>query len=131
MDDALCMNLIDAAQKAMPHSYAPYSNLTVGAAGLWDSGQIYSGCNIENASYGLTICAERCAIFKAVSEGAKVLKAIAVISSRSEIIRPCGACLQVMLEFCNDPDEMLIIAASLEKSYDVYHLSDYLPRAFR
>ena len=92
-------NLFDIAFKAMDHAYAPYSNYTVGAAILCDDGKIYSGVNIENASYGLTNCAERTAIFKAVSEGVKEIKAIVIVNGTSEMSKPCGACRQVMSEF--------------------------------
>ena len=91
--------LIDSAVKAMNSSYSPYSKFKVGAAVLTDHGKIYGGCNIENASYGLTVCAERIAIYKAVSDGHKRIKQIAIATETNGLIPPCGACLQVMSEF--------------------------------
>ncbi|MBP2653852.1 MAG: cdd [Firmicutes bacterium] len=95
MDD----ELIAAAQIARFKAYAPYSHFSVGAAVRAASGRIYCGCNIENASYGLTNCAERTAIFKAVSEGEMVFNALAVVADTEEPVTPCGACRQVMAEF--------------------------------
>jgi cytidine deaminase len=91
--------LINHAKAAMKNAYAPYSRFKVGAALLTKSGKVFTGCNIENNSYGLTICAERVAIFKAVSEGEQDFKAMAITASGSKTAMPCGACLQVMAEF--------------------------------
>lgn len=91
--------LIRSAFKAREKAYAPYSRFPVGAAVLGESGRIYSGCNIENASYGLTNCAERTAIFKAVSEGERRLRMLAVVADTDLPTAPCGACRQVMVEF--------------------------------
>lgn len=91
--------LVDAAKKARAHAYSPYSGVRIGAAALAPDGKIYSGCNIENASYGLSCCAERTAIFKAVSDGARRIAAVAVVGDSEEFTAPCGACRQVMVEF--------------------------------
>ncbi len=91
--------MINEARKAQQRAYAPYSNFQVGAALLTANGQIYPGANIENVSYGLTVCAERNAVFKAVYEGEREFSAIAVCSSGSGYVYPCGACLQVLAEF--------------------------------
>jgi cytidine deaminase len=109
--------LIKAAQAARGMAYAPYSRFQVGAAVLGESGRIYSGCNIENASYGLSNCAERTAIFKAISEGEKKLIALAVVADTPRPTAPCGACRQVMIEFginqvilCNSKGEQHVVA---------------------
>ncbi|WP_163102866.1 cytidine deaminase [Peribacillus alkalitolerans] len=100
--------LIDEAIEASKQAYVPYSKFHVGAALLSESGKIYKGCNIENASYGLTNCAERTAIFKAVSEGEKKFKAIAIVGDTEGPISPCGACRQVLAEFL-DADSVVIL----------------------
>ena len=92
-------SLVDAAKRARSRAYAPYSGVKIGAAVLDSDGAIYAGANIENSSYGLSLCAERTAVFKAVSEGAKRLVAMAVVGDSEEFTRPCGACRQVMVEF--------------------------------
>ncbi|PHV71447.1 cytidine deaminase [Sporanaerobium hydrogeniformans] len=94
--------LLDKAREAMAYAYVPYSQFKVGAAVLSKSGKIYTGCNIENASYGATNCAERTAIFKAVSEGEKEIIAIAIVSSSGAITYPCGICRQVIAEFMEE-----------------------------
>jgi cytidine deaminase len=91
--------LVEAARRARLRAYSPYSGVKIGAAVLASDGSVYSGANIENVSYGLACCAERIAIFKAVSEGAKHLVAIAVVGKSDDLTRPCGACRQVMVEF--------------------------------
>jgi cytidine deaminase len=92
-------SLVEAAKKARSRAYSPYSGVKIGAAVLASDGKIYTGANIENASYGLSCCAERTAIFKAVSEGAPKIDAIAVVGKSDDFTRPCGACRQVMTEF--------------------------------
>jgi cytidine deaminase len=92
-------HLVEAARKARAHSYSPYSRVKIGAAVLTSDGKVFSGANVENASYGLACCAERTAIFKAVSEGKRNIVAIAVVGKSEEFTRPCGACRQVMVEF--------------------------------
>ena len=91
--------LVDSAKEAMSHAYSPYSGVKIGAAVLASDGRIFSGANVENSSFGLSCCAERTAIFSAVSGGARKLVAIAVVGSSEEFTRPCGACRQVMVEF--------------------------------
>ena len=119
--------LFSAAVKAAENSYSPYSHFRVGAALLSKDGRLFTGCNIENASYSLTNCAERTAVFKAVSEGVTEFKAIAVAGSSTEDFTsscpPCGACLQVLSEFCGD-DLVIILAKGRFK------LSDFLPMRF-
>lgn len=94
--------LKEAALKARQHAHAPYSNFRVGAALLDVSGEVISGCNVENATYGLTVCAERVAIFKAISEGYRKFIAIAVAADSPTLTPPCGACRQIIWEFCGD-----------------------------
>ena len=127
MDNKVIRNLIETAAAQRARSYAPYSHYRVGAALLAGDGTVFTGCNIENASYSLTICAERTAVFKAVSEGYTDFAAIAVAGSGngdfSKACYPCGACLQVLSEFCSD--EFKVILADGE-----YRLSDFLPNRF-
>lgn len=121
--------LITAARKAMKQAYAPYSKYKVGAALLCADGKIYTGCNVENASYGLTVCAERTAFLKAISDGKHKFRAIAITASgHKQIPFPCGACRQVMHEFC-EPD-FCVIVDSGKGSYIKRKLSDLLPEAF-
>ncbi len=129
--------LIRAALHARNHSYAPYSHYLVGAALLTDDHTIIEGCNIENASYGATNCAERTAFFKAVSEGYKKFSMIAIAGgpdtddkhNLSDFAYPCGICRQVMREFCN-PDTFQVIIAKSVKDYEVYTLNELLPQSF-
>ena len=119
--------LLAEAEKAAANSYSKYSRFRVGAALLAEDGRVFTGCNIENASYSLTNCAERTAVFKAVSEGVTKFKAIAVVGSSdgdfSRPCQPCGACLQVLSEFCGD-DMMIIL------SNGWFRLGDFLPMRF-
>ena len=119
--------LFSAAVKAAENSYSPYSHFRVGAALMAADGRIFTGCNIENASYSLTNCAERTAVFKAVSEGVTKFKAIAIAGSAtddfSKPCAPCGACLQVLSEFCGD--ELAVILSN-----GWFRLSDFLPMRF-
>ena len=119
--------LFSAAVKAAENSYSPYSHFRVGAALMAADGRIFTGCNIENASYSLTNCAERTAVFKAVSEGVTKFKAIAIAGSAtddfSKPCAPCGACLQVLSEFCGD--ELVVILSN-----GWFRLSDFLPMRF-
>ncbi len=126
--------LIRSAMRARNKAYAPYSNYMVGAAVLTNELRIYTGCNIENASYTPTICAERTAISKAVSEGWKRFKAIAVVGApRGETITqyafPCGVCRQVIREFA-DPESFFVIVAKSENDYKVFSLEELLPESF-
>ncbi len=119
--------LLAAAKRAQRHAHAPYSKFRVGAALLTGSGQIYTGCNVENASYGLTICAERVALGKAVSEGHRQFRAIAVVAP-SAALSPCGACRQVLAEF----GDLLVVCADSRDLRKVrqHRLSELLPHAF-
>lgn len=126
--------LLKMANDARQNSYVPYSHFSVGAALLLKDGTIITGCNIENASFGPTICAERCAIFKAVSEGKKEFAAIAVAGSPegediSQYSYPCGVCRQVMREFTN-PDEFIVYVLGPEGAYIEKKLSEILPYSF-
>ncbi len=123
------VNLINGAIETRKQSYSPYSNFKVGASILVDDGKIFVGCNIENASYGASNCAERTAIFKAVSEGYKSIYAICVVGSFDEYTYPCGICRQVMLEFANHNDIPVIIAKDRE-NYLVHKLSEIIPFSF-
>ena len=123
--------LIKLAIKARENAYAPYSNWMVGAALLAKNGEVYLGCNIENSGFSPTVCAERTAIFKAVSEGVKEFEKIAVVGGDKEagltgICTPCGVCRQVMTEFCN-PDEFKIICAKSIDEYEEYSLRQMIP----
>ena len=118
--------LFALAKEARESAYAPYSDFKVGAALLGESGTIYLGCNVENASFGLTVCAERVALFKAVSEGERVFKAIAIYAG-SKSAPPCGACLQVMAEF----GDLDILLFDSKGSYVKWRISELLPQAFR
>lgn len=125
--------LIKAALEARRASYSPYSGYQVGAALLTQEGKLYTGCNIENAAYTPTICAERTAIFKAVSEGERHFKAIAIVGSPAgEVVQfawPCGVCRQVMMEFC-DPAGFVVISAKSETDYRIRTLDQLLPEGF-
>lgn len=120
--------LIKEALNAREMAYVPYSNFKVGAAILTQDGSIYKGCNIENASFGATNCAERTAIFKAVSEGHKKIKAIVVVGDPNSYTYPCGICRQVISEFAESNIE--IILAKNEDDYLVKSLEEILPEAF-
>ncbi len=126
MDSEEINTLIQFATVAREQSYSPYSNFAVGAALLCQDGTVYQGCNIENASYGMTNCAERTAIFKAVSEGHRLFQAIAIIADTEDPCAPCGACRQVMVEF-NIPT---IILTNLKGHTQVYTLDELLPLSF-
>lgn len=121
--------LINKAIQAREKSYSPYSNFKVGASVMGESGKIYSGCNIENAAYSPTICAERVAIFKAISNGEREIKKIALIGSTDSFTYPCGVCRQVMTEFASDDFE-IIVAKNIEE-YMSYSLDDLMPNSFR
>lgn len=121
--------LLDKAQEARDHSYAPYSQYHVGAALLTADGQIYQGCNIENAGFTPTICAERTAFFKAVYDGHRAFRAIAVMATGEEMGFPCGVCRQVMAEFCEK--DFVIITANRDRSkVDVSRFETLLPHSF-
>ena len=119
--------LIESAKNAREKSHAPFSKFKVGAAVKTKSGKIYTGCNIENASYSLTICAERVAIFKAVSEGENEFESLTVIADTEKLTPPCGACRQIIWEFCGD---ILVAFANLQGETETFQMSELLPRAF-
>ncbi len=125
-------DLAKAAIDAMARAYAPYSGFTVGAALLTADGRVFTGCNIENAAFSPTVCAERTAVFKAVSEGVRDFSMLAVVGGKGGTITgvcpPCGVCRQVLSEFC-PPDFPLLLVKS-EHEWDTVTLADLLPRAF-
>ena len=125
--------LIQTAIDALPNSYVPYSQFHVAAALLCKDGTVYTGNNIENASYTPTVCAERCAFFKAVGDGKREFEAIVICGGLHGVITdycpPCGVCRQVMREFCN-PETFKIILAVDKDHYDVYILKELLPQGF-
>ena len=127
------VKLIGEAFASQKRAYAPYSHFQVGAALLCRDGSIYGGCNIENAGYTATNCAERTAFFKAVSEGVKDFQAICVVGGKAGVLTeytaPCGVCRQVMMEFCN-PETFQVILAVDKEHYDVYTLKELLPLGF-
>lgn len=120
--------LVSKAFQGRKNAYVPYSNFKVGAAVLTEDGTVYTGCNIENASYGATNCAERTAIFKAVSEGHKEIKAIAIVGVENDYTYPCGICRQVIAEFASE--DVAIILGKSEDEFVVKTLEDILPGAF-
>ena len=122
--------LMDLAKEAAKNSYSPFSRFAVGAAVYAASGKIYKGCNVENSSFGLTICAERCAIFKAVSEGEREILAVAIYSPNADDCNPCGACRQVMYEFQDEENGVEIITENMGELI-VRNLSEYLPYGFK
>jgi cytidine deaminase len=119
--------LAEAALRARENAYAPFSNFKVGAALEDDSGRIHTGCNVENATYGLTVCAERVAVLKAVSEGARKFRRIAVAAASDTLTPPCGACRQILWEFCGDIDVILVNPAG---TTECFHMRDLFPRPF-
>ncbi|HZK56125.1 MAG TPA: cytidine deaminase [Desulfosporosinus sp.] len=127
LEPELMLELIHQAQAAYLQAYVPYSHYPVGSAAIFSSGKIYSGCNIENASYGLTVCAERNAIFQAIAEGERDLKGIAIAVPTDTFPSPCGACRQVMREFAVDCPVLLINGSGQTK---VTSLKTLLPDSF-
>ncbi len=123
--------LCDMAIEAMKYSYSPYSEFTVGAALLGKSGKVYTGCNIENASFSPTVCAERTAFFKAISQGETAFEMIAVAGGKNGEIKegsvPCGVCRQVMNEFCSDDFVVLVVS---DGAYRRFTLAELLPCSF-
>jgi len=120
-------NLVQRATEAREHAYAPYSSFKVGAALLASNGGVFTGCNVENATYGLTVCAERVALWKAVSEGERKFVAIAVVADGERPPSPCGACRQLLWEFSGDIE---VITANLRGARQSYHLSELFPHPF-
>jgi cytidine deaminase len=119
--------LIEAALRARENAHAPFSNFKVGAALEDETGRIHTGCNVENATYGLTVCAERVAVFKAVSEGARRFRRIAVAADTDALTPPCGACRQILWEFCGDIEVTL---ANPRGKTETLRLGDLFPRPF-
>lgn len=119
--------LIAAAAAARENAHAPYSNFRVGAALRARSGRVITGCNVENASYGLTVCAERVALLKALSEGERGFEAIAVVADTERLTPPCGACRQLLWEFCGDIE---VIAANLRGDTKTFRLAELFPEPF-
>jgi cytidine deaminase len=120
-------SLIETAQKARLQSVAPFSGFLVGAAVKTESGKVYTGCNVESASYGLTVCAERVAIWKALSEGERHFTELAVVADTETLTPPCGTCRQIIWEFARNAT---IVFANLEGQSEVFHMAELLPRAF-
>ncbi len=126
------LDLCKKAIKATDNSYSPYSNCKVGAALLAKNGNIYTGCNIENASFSPTICAERTAFAKAVSEGVTDFTAIAIAAKKGDklsVFTPCGVCRQVMSEFCDDDFKIFVVTG--KETYQEFTLADMLPNSFK
>jgi len=121
------LELVQAAIEARSKAHAPYSHFLVGAALEDSAGRIHTGCNIENATYGLTLCAERVAMFKALSEGARKFRRIAVVADTAGLTPPCGACRQILWEFAGDTE---IILANLTGRTETVQLATLFPRAF-
>jgi len=119
--------LLEAALAARNNAHAPFSKFKVGAAIEDENGRIFTGCNVENATYGLTICAERVAVFKAISEGARKFTGIAVAADTEVLTPPCGACRQILWEFCGDAELTLV---NLQGKTETFHLKDLFPRPF-
>ncbi|MGB9619993.1 MAG: cytidine deaminase [Armatimonadota bacterium] len=130
VEKPVLLAMMSAAVDRRNNAYAPYSGFRVGAAVLGGSGKVYWGSNVENASYGLTVCAERVAIFRAVSDGESEIRAVVVCTGEGEPPVPCGACLQVMAEFAPKNEPLTIVACSGDGTYTVADLEEYLPRPF-
>ena len=120
-------SLTAAALAARENAHAPYSHFRVGAALEDSTGRVYTGCNVENATYGLTICAERVAVFKAMSEGARSFRRIAIAADTDALTPPCGACRQILWEFCGDVEILLV---NLHGKTEIIQLKELFPRAF-
>lgn len=121
------MTLTDAALAARENAHAPFSHFLVGAALEGADGRVFTGCNVENATYGLTVCAERVAVWKAISEGARKFQRIAVAADTDVLTPPCGACRQILWEFCGDIE---ITLTDLHGKTEILQLSDLFPRPF-
>jgi cytidine deaminase len=119
--------LIEAALRARENAHAQYSKFKVGAAIEDSAGVIHTGCNIENATYGLTLCAERVAVFRAISEGARKFKRVAVVADTESLTPPCGACRQILWEFCGDVE---IVLVNLAGKSETLRLGSLFPRPF-
>ncbi len=120
-------SLIDIAKEVRERAYAPYSNFKVGAAVETEDGNVYTGCNVESASYGLTVCAERVAIWKGISRGETKFSRIAVVVDTEDLTPPCGVCRQIIWEFCGD---VPVILSNLHGKKETLMMGELLPRAF-
>lgn len=130
LTQALYCDLLAEARAAQAFAYAPYSNFSVGAAVLLSDGIIYRGANVENASFGLTVCAERVALFNAVSEGRIDIIAVAVVTSCQDLRKPCGACRQVIAEFSQSDNPIIVISACATSDMAFETINDLLPDSF-
>jgi len=131
VEKAMLLAMMAAAKDVRERAYAPYSGFKVGAAVVGGTGKkVYLGCNVENASYGLTLCAERVAICRAISEGEKTISAVVVVGGEKAPARPCGACLQVMAEFAPKNEPLVIVTCTASDTYTQATLADYLPIPF-
>ena len=119
--------LLQAALRVRENAHAPFSKFKVGAAVEDESGRVHTGCNVENATYGLTICAERNAIFKGISEGARRFRRVAVAADTTTLTPPCGACRQILWEFCGDAE---IVLVNLQGQTEAFRLAQLFPRPF-
>jgi cytidine deaminase len=119
--------LLEAALAARHNAFAPFSKFLVGAALEDDAGRIHTGCNVENATYGLTLCAERVAVFKAISEGARKFRRVAVAADTDVLTPPCGACRQILWEFCGDVE---IVLVNLRGQTETYPMRELFPKPF-
>jgi cytidine deaminase len=119
--------LVELALQARENAYAPYSNFKVGAALEASSGKVFTGCNVENSTYGLTVCAERVALWKAISEGEREFARIAVVAQGKRLVYPCGACRQLLWELC---DDLEVILANTQGARETCRLADLLPHPF-
>lgn len=128
MSDESLQQLIETAKSARLQSIAPFSNFLVGAALRTEAGKVYTGCNVESASYGLTVCAERVAIWKALSEGERHFTELAVVADTETLTPPCGTCRQIIHEFCRD--DATIVLANLRGQTETCTIEELLPRAF-
>ena len=120
-------DLIDAARAARENAHAPFSKFRVGAAVRGASGRVFTGCNVENATSGLTLCAERVAFFKAVSEGERKFESVAVVADTDRLTPPCGACRQILWEFCGDVE---IVLANLRGKIEIHQMKQLFPEPF-
>lgn len=127
MSETNLEQLIGSAKKVREKAYAPFSNFLVGAAVRTKDGKIYTGCNVESASYGLTVCAERIAIWKAVSEGEREFEHVAVVTDTEELTPPCGTCRQIIWEFCGN---IPVTFSNLKGKVETVMMKEILPRAF-
>ncbi len=120
-------HLIDSARQVRERAHAPFSGFKVGAAVEDENGRVFTGCNVENATYGLSVCAERSAVLKAISEGAAKLKRVAVVADSDTLTPPCGACRQILWEFCGDAE---LILANLAGKQETLSMKQIFPRPF-